>query len=59
MNQRLALIAGAAIGAGLMYVLDPISGKRPAFTHPRQAYPFSKTNQYHGRANRSRSAEPV
>jgi uncharacterized membrane protein len=28
MNERYLLLTGAALGAGLMYILDPISGKR-------------------------------
>jgi len=36
MNQRHVLITGAALGAGLMYLLDPIAGKR------RRAYARDK-----------------
>ena len=42
MNERYVLITGTALGAGLMYLLDPIAGKRlRAYTRDKMAH-FAK-----------------
>jgi uncharacterized membrane protein len=39
MNERYLLLTGAALGAGVMYLLDPISGKRRrAFTRDKMTH---------------------
>ena len=53
MNERYLLLTGTAIGAGLMYVLDPISGKRRrAFTRDKMTHLAKETDRVVGQTGR-------
>ena len=54
MNKRYVLITGTALGAGLMYFLDPISGKRRrAYTRDKMTHLAKETDTV-GWPNRTR-----
>jgi uncharacterized membrane protein len=52
MNERV-LLTGTALGAGLMYLLDPVSGKRRrAFTKDRMTHLVKETDRLVGQTGR-------
>jgi uncharacterized membrane protein len=53
MNGRYLLLTGTALGAGLMYLLDPISGKRRrAFTRDKMTHLAKETDRVVGQTSR-------
>src|SRR5581483_9512247 len=53
MNERYLLVTGAALGAGLMYLLDPISGKRRrAFTRDTMTHLAKESDRIVGQTGR-------
>ncbi len=53
MNGRYLLLSGTALGAGLMYLLDPISGKRRrAFTRDKLTHLAKETDRVVGQTSR-------
>ena len=53
MNERYLLLTGTALGAGLMYLLDPIAGKRRrAFTRDKMTHLAKETDRVVGQTGR-------
>jgi uncharacterized membrane protein len=53
MNQRSLWLAGTAFGAGLMYLLDPVSGRRRrAFTRDKMTHSAKQADRWIGQTSR-------